>query len=150
MADSYLFTPVVNGGTLTTTTSYQDIPNLTYTVVAGGTYRFAVYLVYQASTTAAIFQPTVAGTCTATYVVYKARIQTNVNGASNSQLQNALAMPSVTPAGSAPNAATTNYAANVEGLIVVATGGTLTVQAKHGGAACTVQSGGRFLLEQVA
>jgi hypothetical protein len=145
-----MLSTATNGGSLTTTTSYQDVPNLTFPVLAGATYRFSSYLVYQASTTAAIFQPTMGGTCTATAVVYQVRIQTNVNGASNSQVQNSLAFPSGAPAGSAPNAASTNYGATVDGTIVVSAAGTLTVQAKHGGAACTVQAGGLYLFEQIA
>lgn len=140
---------VTNGGSITTTTSYQTVPNLSLPVTAGATYRFWAYLVYQASATTSIFQPTMGGTATATFVVYQVRIQTNVNGASNSQVQNSLGLPA-TPAGSAPNAATTNYGAVIDGLITVNAAGTLDVQVKHATSASTVQAGGIYLLEQVA
>lgn len=140
---------IVDGGSLTTTTSYATVPNLSFSVVAGGTYRFSAYLTYQASATTSIFQPTMGGTCTATFVTYQVRIQIHVNGASNSQVQAALGLPAA-PAGSAPNAATTTYGAVIDGVIDVNAAGTLDVQVKHATSASTVQAGGIYLLEQIA
>jgi hypothetical protein len=143
------FSFVNNGGSLTTTTSYQTIPNLTFNLVAGGTYTFQAWLSYQGNATGAVFQPSVGGTVLPNIIEYACRFQTNVNGASNSQLQTALSSPT-TPAGSAVNAVGTTYGAFIDGLVVVGTAGTLTVQAKHATAACSVLSGGRFLLQQIA
>lgn len=142
---------ITNGGSVTTTTAYQTVPNLTFPVAAGATYQLYAWIMYQGSGTTAVFQASVGGTCTVSYAVYQVRMQTNVNGASNSQVQaGALSLPSGTPAGSAVNAASTNYGTTVEGLVVVSGSGTLDIVVKHGTAACTVQSGGRYLLEQVA
>ena len=144
-----MYQVLTNGGSLTTTTSYVTVPNLSLPVAAGVTYHFSAYLTYQASATTSIFQPTMGGTCTASVVTYQVRIQTNVNGASNSQVQAALGLPA-TPAGSAPNAATTTYGAVIDGVIDVSAAGTLDVQVKHATSASTVQAGGIYLLEQVA
>ncbi|GAA4626644.1 hypothetical protein GCM10023196_035710 [Actinoallomurus vinaceus] len=140
---------LTNGGALTTTTSFQDIPNLTFTVSAGGTYVFRAYYIYTGSTTAAQMQPTMGGTCTATLVDYRCSIQTNSSsGGSSSQVHSILSNTGT--GATAVTTASANCGVVIDGLIVVSAAGTLTVQAKHVGAACNVLSGGRYLLEQVA
>lgn len=147
MADPYEFTPAI-GSSLTTTTSNQNIGGLTQNVVTGATYLFEVHFYYQGSTTSASFSASMAGTCTATMVAYHVAIQTNANGTSNHQTHGAL-NPSASGS-SAAAAATTNYACCIRGSIKVSASGTLTVQAKHVTASCTVQAGGVFTLRQVA
>jgi hypothetical protein len=143
------FKGIVAGGSLTTTASFQDIPSLTFTVTSGGTYVFRAYYTYTGSTTAAQMQPTMGGTCTATAVTYRCSIQTNsASGGSSSQVHNILSNT-----GTGATAVTTASAAcgvEIDGLIVVNQGGTLTVQARHVGAACTIQAGARYILEQIA
>lgn len=146
----YLQAPITNGGTLTTTTAFQDIPNLTFTLVPAATYRFEVHYDYQASGTTAQFAPAMGGTCTTSFLKYRCSIEVNLSGGSSSFVYNALS-GAITPGGAtAANAATTNYGVMLSGLIVVNAGGTLTASARHVTAACTVQSGGRFILEQIA
>lgn len=140
---------ISNGGALTTSTSYQTIPNLVFNLVVGNSYRFRSYFQYQGLATGAVFQPTVDGTVGTSFVVYQCRYQTNVNSSSNSQVQAALGAPSGA-AGSAVNAISTTYGVLIEGLIVVTTSGTLAVQAKHATAGCQVLAGGWFILEQIA
>jgi hypothetical protein len=148
MADPYEFTPAV-GSALTTTTSNQAIPGLTQNVVTGATYLFEVHFYYQGGTaSSSSFSATMAGTCTATMVAYHVAIQTNANGTSNHQTHSALNASA--SGASAVAAASTNYACVIRGAIKVSGSGTLTVQAKHVTAACTVQSGGVFTLRQVA
>lgn len=138
------------GSSLTTTTSYQDVPNLSIFISAGGMYRFRAFLRYQGATanTSALV-PVMGGSCTATFISYSCRIANNATGGSSSFVHNALA-PAGAGAATAVNAATTNYGVVIDGLIVVNNAGTLEVQAKHSGAACTIQSGGRYIVEQVA
>jgi hypothetical protein len=138
-----------SGGSLTTTTSYVLVPNLTLAVDAGAMYRFEAYVTYQGSTTSAQFRPAMGGSCTATFTSYGCRIEQNATGGSSSFVHAALA-PSGAGGATAVSAATTTYACVINGLIVVNAAGTLQVQASHVAAACTVQSGGRFILEQLA
>jgi len=147
MADPYEFTPAI-GSSLTTTTTNAAIGGLTQNVVAGATYLFEVHMYYQGSSTSASFSASMAGTCTATMATYHVAIQTNANGTSNHQTHSAL-NPSASGA-SAAAAATTNYGCVIRGSVKVSASGTLTVQAKHVTAACTVQAGAVFTLRQVA
>lgn len=142
---------LATGGSVTTnsTTTFVDVPSLSFNVAAGGTYRFQAFLIYQGSTTAAQFGPVMGGTCTATFIVYGFRVNSAGTDGATNFVRHAL-LPSGAGSASAVDVATSDRAAIGEGLIVVNAAGTLTVAARHTGAACTVQAGGRFFLEQIA
>lgn len=142
----------VTGTNLTTTTTLTLVPGLTFNVAAAGVYRFEAHTNYQASATTGVnLVIGVGGSCTATFATYQTVIQTATDGTANQKGISGLVTTTIAGAG-APAATATNYAAIItRGVLVVNAAGTFQVQARHTGAsAATVQTGGRFLLEQLA
>lgn len=146
------YVQVAAGTSLTTTTTLTLVPGLTFTVAAGGVYRFDAHLNYQAAATSGVnLVIGVGGSCTATLVDYQTAIQTVTDGTSNHKAISALVSTTIAGA-SAPTVTATNFAALItRGLVIVNAAGTLQVQARHTGAsAANIQTGGRFILEQLA
>lgn len=142
----------VGSGSLTTTTTLTLVPGLTLNVDAGGVYRFEAHTNYQANATTLVnFVLGVGGSCTVTSIDYATAIQTATDGTSNQKSIAALVSTTIAGA-SAPSATGTNFAAKIlSGLVVVNAAGTFQVQARHTNTnTATVQSGGRFILEQLA
>jgi hypothetical protein len=138
---------VSNGGSLACTTTFTDIPNLSFFVSAAGTYRFDAYVNYQGTATSTTVCVGMGGTCTATFLAYRCSVATSTNGGTSSFTYNVLAPTS----GSATvGTISTNLPVVINGLIVVNAAGTLTVGAREGTVDATIQSGGRFTLEQLA
>jgi hypothetical protein len=146
------YVQTVSGTSLTTTTTLTLVPGLTLNVAAGGVYRFEAFMNWQANATTGVnLVIGVGGSATATSIAYQTAIQTVTDGTSN--LKTIAALVSTTIAGaSAPTVTATNFAAIItRGLIVVNAAGTFQVQARHTGASsAAVQTGGRFILEQLA
>lgn len=143
---------VGNGGSLSVTSTFQDIPNLSFFLTAGATYRFETHFLYQVTAgTSPTAQPGMGGTCVASFVAYQMSIQTN-NGGGGSHFEDCVLSNTSRQASSAITSLSTNLAITMEGLIVVQNAGTLTAQMRSGGTGVTmsVQSGGRFMLEQLA
>jgi hypothetical protein len=142
---------ITNGGTLAaTSTTPTDVPNLFVNLAAGGVYRFSAYFVYQGSTTTSTAKVCMGGTCTPSFVNYACVIQAGADGGTST-----FAYPSINVGSTARSASVTstsgvNLAVHITGHIAVTTAGTLTVQVGAGVATINVQSGGRFMLEQVA
>jgi hypothetical protein len=140
---------ITNGGTLACTGTNQDIPNLTFTLAAGATYRFETAFYYQGSATTAVVLPGMGGTCTPSFVMYQIHIQTNAGGGGGTFADSVLNNGS-RQAPAAVAVANANLGVLMSGIISVGTAGTLTTQCRYGTASITVQSGGRFILEQIA
>jgi hypothetical protein len=143
---------VAPGTSLTTTTTLALVPGLTFGVDAGGVYRFEAHMNYQASATTGVnLVLGVGGSCTVTLATYQTVIQTATDGTANQKGISGLVTTTIAGA-SAPAATATNYAAIItRGLLIVNAAGTFQVQARHTGAsAANVQTGGRFILEQIA
>jgi hypothetical protein len=138
---------ITNGGALTCTTAYQDIPNLTWAVAAGATYRFEAYGVWRASATTTTFNAGIGGTATLSFISFRSQVSTNNTGSGNAFVSN-VAQPSV--ASTAASIAATDLPFILSGMVTCSASGTLTVTAKYGVLTATVQAGGRFLLEQSA
>lgn len=141
---------ITNGGSLTCTTTFQNIPNLTFNLVSGATYRFHGHYIWRSTgATGATFMSGVGGTVTPSILSFGAVVQVNVGGGASAQAGNLLNNSAVAASAAAVQA-DTNYTVVLDGLIVVTTSGTLTLAAKHGVATATVQAGGVFVLEQIA
>lgn len=151
---SYIKGFVANGGAIATlTTSFQDIPNMTFTLVPGATYRFEAYFNYQVTAgTSPTVAPAMGGTVTASFLDYRTSIATNNGGGSSSFVENVLSN-SNRQGSSVVSTVSANLPVLMSGMIVASAAGTLTAQMRlFGGTspAGNVQSGGRFLLEQIA
>lgn len=138
---------ITNGGSLTCTTTFQNIPNLTFTLVSGATYRFHGHYIWRSTgATGATFMSGVGGTVTPASLSFGATVQVNVGGGASAQAGNLLNNSAVAASAAAVQA-DTNYTVVLDGLIIVTTSGTLTLAAKHAVATATVQAGGVFVLE---
>ena len=143
-------TIITNGGSLTCTTSYQNIPNLSVTLTAGATYRFQVNFMWRSSGgTGATFMAAMGGTVTPSKLWYRIDPQVSTSGVAGSRVDNTLSNTSLAISGGAGQA-DTDYAVILSGVIVVGSSGTLTAVARHGTATAVVQSGGMFILERIA
>lgn len=112
-------TTQIDAVTSTTGTTLTNITGLSVDVEAAGEYSFEAYLPGTATTNGGV-KFAIGGTCTATTISYTG---SQLNGTTNN------ATATTTTKGNAVGAATTVYTfATVRGSIVVATGGTLTVQ----------------------
>lgn len=145
------YTQVASGTSLTTTTTLTLVPGLTFNVAVAAVCRFEAHLNFQASAgTGVNLVIGVGGSCSATLIDYHTAIQSATDGTSNHKAIAALVSTTVAGA-TAPSATATNFAALItRGLIVVNAAGTFQVQARHTGAsAANIQTGGRFILEQL-
>jgi hypothetical protein len=141
---------ITNGGSLTCTTTFQNIPNLTFNLSAGATYRFHGYYLWRSvTTTGATFMAGVGGTVTPSTLAFRANVQVNAGGGASAQAGNLLNNSAVAASAAAVQA-DTNFTVDIDGLIIVSSAGTLTLSAKHAVATAAVQSGGVFVLEQIA
>lgn len=147
MADNYEFPKISNGGSLACTTSFVDIPNLSFNVLNGGVYEFEAYGFWSASATTTTVMFALGGTFTASFYNYRISIATNTTGGSSSFVSGVKQ-----PAGpsSAAVVAATNLPFIVSGLIVVNLAGTFTIAAKEGAIDATIVAGSRFHMRQVA
>lgn len=139
---------VSDGGSLACTSTFTDIPNLSFFVTAAGTYRFEGHVLYQGSATTTTVCVGMGGTCTASFLTYRCSVALGTN-AGTSSLTYAALSPSSGSSGTVTTI-NTNLPVVVNGLIVVNAAGTLTMGAREGVANVTVQAGGRFTLEQLA
>jgi hypothetical protein len=138
-----------NGGSLACTASYQDIPNLSVSLTAGATYRFTTTFYYQASGTSPQVSTGMGGTVVPSFLTYRIAVQTNVGGGGGFFTDSVLSNTSrQLPAVNA--LLSSNCAIVMDGQIVVGTAGTLTAQCRIGAGTINVQSGGMFILEQIA
>lgn len=145
-----MLTTMANGGSLTCTNALQDIPNLSFSLSAGATYRFFTSFQYQATVAnTSTIKPSMGGTCVPSFASYRMFMQLNVGGGTNTFADFALSNGS-RQASSAVQVASTNLVVAMDGLIVVQNAGTLTAQCMYGTAGISVQAGGVFTLEQIA
>lgn len=144
---------ITSGGAISAlTTSYQDVPNLSFTLAAGATYRFYTSFYCQVTGgTSPTIMPSMGGTVTPSYLSYTMSMQTN-NAGGGSHFTDSVISNASRQGSAVPSSLSANLAQVMEGLIVVGTAGTLTASIKLGGTSPTgnVQAGGRFWLEQLA
>jgi hypothetical protein len=147
----YYFDQVTNGGALSNPgTTPANIPNLTYNVLAGCTYEFAVYVFWQGSATTTTAKFCMGGTCTSSLLNYTVALGVSTNG-SASTFSCSVLNPGVGARASAVVVdINTNLTVSMRGRIVVSASGTLTAQAGTGVVTVNVQSGGIMTLTQVA
>ena len=128
---------------VTSNTTLANITGLSVNVTAGKTYVFYATL-YTTSNSGGGVQAAVSGTCTASTIVYEASTQ---NGGSITQSRSSVL-------GSAVGAVTAVTAAriDIEGTIIVANAGTLTIQFAQNASnanASTVATGSSFIVQQI-
>jgi hypothetical protein len=150
----YSFDQVTNGGTLSVaaaSTTPANVPNLTFTVLAGCTYNFETFIPWQATTTTATLKSCMAGTCTASFIVYITAVNIGTDGNASNWLQSSLTLGAGARQSAAATVATTTYWVNQRGRITVSASGTLTAQigSGTGTGALNVQSGGVMTLVQI-
>lgn len=128
----------------TSSTSLSDITGLTATVVAGKTYRFEAKL-YTSSNTSFGVRQTIAGTCTATNIIYEG---ITTDGTSIVAHTRATALGTSVGVFTAASIAYVT----IEGTITVNAAGTLTVQfaqSASGASASSVLVGSTFVVSEM-
>lgn len=142
-----MLTTIGNGGPLTSTTTLTDIPGISINLAAGGWYLVKGWIQFTTSSTTTTAGFSLGGTAgEVAPTVYTLTIRNNTSDSANLQLS------TVIPGFANPSgvlATATTYGAAIDGLVVVGTAGTLTMQAKHGAApAFTIPTNGAAMLVQ--
>lgn len=140
---------ITNGGPLTCTSSFLDIPNLSFNLVAGATYRFRINYIWRSTaTTGAILKPSLGGTVIPSRLFYTYDVQVSTSGVLGTRGSTSLNDDVVTNLGSAGQQ-NTDYGVLIRGQITVETTGTLTANALQKQGTAVIQSGGTFSLEEI-
>jgi hypothetical protein len=109
------------GDTNTTSTSFSDITDLSFSVTAGKTYWFRFVIPYATSVTSNGIKLSINGPASPTYLAYFVEV---ANGASTLGLRKALSTYDATPT-STNSASTTSNIGIIEGVIKPSSNGTL-------------------------
>jgi hypothetical protein len=134
--------------TAPTTTTYTLVPGLTFSVEAGGVYRFAANLTWSTNATGSVALLRMGGTATATFISYRVAINLNTNGSTGHQMYAVMNQTTAGNPGSA-GAIGTTYGLGIDGVIDVNAAGTLQVEASSTAATVTIATNGVYTIERI-